>query len=339
MAFFKCPKCKRVWQYPIEKCPECFLNLERMKSERIKVIGISKVNIPSIFHLKTPYFVLVLEDENRNRWVQKSIKEYKIGEEFEIEKTESKEAVAIWRVKYDFFEAIEKVVEILGGLKINPDSKVLILPTLISASHSYFRENTSPEFLEAVFKYLFEIGVRPENIKVCGQSFDEIEIGLKAQKSGLLEVCQKYKVLPFDLAKGSFVKKGDFEISEEVFKADFILNLPILKMGKAQVSENIFYLLKKEDYFAKEYLSSKKEVFENLKKILPQIFTLADANFVQDQDGFVSYLNLVLASFSTENLDRVFFEITKRGEIPEIIKDLEVEKILVFGRKIEEVKI
>src|SRR4030042_671923 len=136
--FFQCPKCKRNWQYPIEKCPECFLDLERQPQKKIKVIGVSKINIPTIFHQKVPYFVLLLEDENGNKWVQKSIREYKVGDEFKIELTQDKDAVAIWRIKYDISEAIEKVIEFLGGINVNQGFKVLILPTLTSPVHSYF---------------------------------------------------------------------------------------------------------------------------------------------------------------------------------------------------------
>ena len=346
--FYQCPKCKRVWEYPVEKCPECFLKLERLKSEKLRVIGISKVTIPTVFHPRVPYFVLLLEDGNGNRWVQKSIKEYKIGDEFKIECSspgdeQGRGAVAIWRVKYDFLEAIEKVINLVAGLKINSETKILLLPALVSASHSYFRDNTSPEFLEAILKILFEIGIKPENIKVCAQSFDEIEIGAKAQKSGLLEVCQKNKVLPFDLAKGNFVKKAPhqnlgegLEISEEVFKTDFILNLPILKMGKAVATENIFFLLKKENFLAQKYLYSEKEIFEKLKKEIPEYLTIAEANYIQDERKFNHYLNLVFASFNPKNLDRVFFEITKR-KLPEILEDVKIENISVLGREIEEV--
>ena len=72
--FFQCPKCNKVWQYPMEKCPECFLDLERIKSKNIKVIGVSKVTIPTMPHPNVPYFVLLLEDENGNKWVHKSEK-------------------------------------------------------------------------------------------------------------------------------------------------------------------------------------------------------------------------------------------------------------------------
>ena len=340
MAFYHCPNCKKIWQYPIEKCPDCFLNLERIKSKKIKVIGVSKVQIPTMFHPKTPYFVLLLEDENGNKWIQKSVKEYKIGgNEFETEvKRNDENAVSIWRVKYDILEAIEKVIDLLDGLKIDPQTKILILPTLISATHPYLAENTSPEFLESTIKYLLENGVGPHNIKVCGQSFNEFPVEASAQKSQLFKVCQEFKILPINLADKNFLKKGGLEISEEVFSADLILNLPILKMGKAQASENLFKLLKKENYLAQKYLSSNEEIFKKLIESLPKILTIAEADSVQKPDGFVAHLGLVLASFNSLILDRIFFEITMEKNLPEILKGIKIDGIPIVGREIEEVK-
>jgi hypothetical protein len=337
MAFFQCLKCKRIWQYPIEKCPDCFLKLERIKSKKAKIIGGGKTTIPSIFHQKVPYFVYVLEDENKNRWIQKSDKELKVGEEIVTEKAKNKDAVSVWRIKYDFFEAIEKLVEILN-VKFEKNSKILILPTLIKDSYSYFRDNTSPEFLEATIQFLMENGVKPKNIKMCSQSFDEVEIEKKAAKSGILEVCQRQKIMLLDLAKGNFVKKRDLEISEEVFKADLILNLPILKIGKASSCENLFFLLKKENYLAQKYLHSDVEIFEKLKNQIPEVLTIAEANRVQDKNGIVHYLNLAFASFNPKNLDRVFCEITKGKELADIIKEVKIENIEILGRKISEVE-
>jgi hypothetical protein len=336
--FFECKNCKKIWQHNIEKCPFCFSPLERIKSKKAKVIDIAKVQIPSLLHPKVPYFILVLEDEMGNKWIQKSYKEYKIGKEISFDIAENKKAVAIWKVKYDFLEAIEKVIEFLGGIKISQSSKILILPTLVSVSHPYFRDNTSPQFLEAVLKFLLESGAKTENIKVASQSLDEIDIGAKAQKSKLLKVCQNFKILPLNLAEKEFIKKGDLEISKEVFLADLILNLPILKMGRAQATENIFVLLKKENFLAQKYLFSEKEIFEKLRKEIPEYLTIAEAKEVQDEEKFVHRLGLVLASFSPQNLDRVFVEITK-SKLPEILKDLRTEEISVLGRKVEEVKI
>lgn len=331
------------------------MELERRKSEKIRVIGISKVTIPTMFHPKVPYFVLVLEDENGNKWVQKSAKEYKIGDQFiqkELSSFESKEAVAVWRLKYDILEGIEKVIELIGGMNITQDSKILILPTLISPRHPYFAENTSPQFLESTIKYLLEKGAKLENIKVSGQSFDEIPIEASAQKSQLLKVCQGYKIMPLDLAKTNFVKKSEgdfsFEISEEVFNSDLIINLPILKIGKISATENILKILKKENYLGLKYLYSEEEIIENLNKVLftrrsfseggPQYLTLAEALSVQKPDQFIAHLNLIFSSFNSLNVERVFAEICLLKELPECLKKVKIEDIPVVGRRVEELQ-
>jgi uncharacterized OB-fold protein len=358
--FYKCQKCKKVWQYPIEKCPDCFSALEKMKPEKIKVMGVSRVTIPTMFHPKIPYFVLVLKDEKGNKWVWKSTKEYQIGEEFKVETTAKSNAVAIWRIKYDVLEGIEKAFELIDGIDINQSSKILILPTLILPRHPHFAENTSPQFLESLIKYLMGRGVKLENIKVAGQSFDETPIEATAQKSQLLRVCQNYKILPLDLAKTNFIKKGEgdftFEISEEVFKADLIVNSPILKIGKTSASENILKFLKKENYLGLKYLQAEEEMvaetsshfpphsplassaIENLNKVLPQYFTLAEAQSVQKPDQFVAHLNLIFGSFNPLNLDRVFAEVSMARELPEYLKKLKIDDIPTVGRKVEEVQ-
>ena len=337
MIFYFCPSCKKFWQYPIEKCPDCFLSLEKLKSKEVKVIGSGKTIISSVFHQKVPYHVMVLEDEGGRRWVQKSEKELKAGEFFNLEKAKDKEAVGIWRIKYDFFEAIEKLFEILN-FSFKKDLKILILPTLIEGSHSYLRNNTSPQFLETLIKFLVENGINSEDIIVGVQSFDEVEIEKKFQKSGISEIFQRQKIRNIDLAKGDFIKKGDLEISEEVFKAGLILNLPILKMGKACATENLFFLLKKENYLAQKYLYSELEIFKKLKDQLPQVLTIAEAGRVQDKRGISHYLGLALASFNPQNLDRVFFEIVREKNLPEILKDIKIESIEIVGRKISEVE-
>lgn len=345
--FYQCPKCKKVWQYPIEKCLDCFSNLERVKSEKIKVIGVSRVNVPTLFHLKVPYFVLVLEDENGNKWVQKSVKEYNIGDLFKEEPCTNKNAVAIWRIKYDFLETIEKVVNLIGGLPSRQNFgvgvKILILPTLVSATHPYFAENTSPQFLEATIKYLMERGTKSNDIKVVGQSFDKIPIEASIQKSQLLRICQDYKVLPLNLAKVGFVKKDGFEISEEVFNADLIINLPILKLdsnlGVRGATENTFKFLKKESYLSFQRLPRTEETMEKLQKILPSHLTIAEGNYIQTASGFVSFLGITLASFKNINLDRVFAEICEIEPLPEWLKEVKIESIPTIGREIEEVQL
>lgn len=340
MAFYQCPRCKRVWQYPIKKCPYCFLNLEKLDSKEIKVIGVSKVNIPTILHPQIPYYVLLLEDDKGNRWVHKSVRKYEIGDKFETDTSSNDNSVAIFRVKYDISVAIEQTIKALGGLKINAEKNILILPTLVSPKRPHLSENTAPRFLEAVISYLISQGLEKGKIKVANQSFNEFSVEASAFKSGLLGVCQKFAIEPLDLAKGGFVKKESggmsFEISKEALNS-YIINLPILKAGKAQASENIFKLLGKENYLGLRYFSKKREIFDNLKNLLPNFITLAQADRVQREDGFTVFLGLVLGSFHSLNLDRVFAEITNKGNLPEMVKDIKMENIPLLGRKVEEV--
>jgi len=373
--FYQCPKCKKIWQYPIEKCPDCFLGLEKLLTKEAKVIGVSQVTIPTLLHPRVPYFVLVLEDEKGNKWAQKSIKEYKIGEEFKLEPNRDKNAVAIWRIKYDILGAMERVVELLGGLKINSETKMLILPTLISPKHPYFAVNTNPRFLESLIKYLTEIGGDIKNIKVAAQSFDETPIEDMAQKSQLLDVCLKNQITPLDLAKSNFVKKTQnnftFQISEEVFNADLIINLPILKLdsklGVRGATENTLKFLKKESYLSLQRLRSQDSdppaargaqtkvwegggrvgvpakggapgIMEKFQEVLPSYLTVADGLTIQKTNGFTTFLGLILAGFNSFNLDRIFAEICMVENLPEYLKNIKIEDIPIVGRKVEELQ-
>ena len=341
MAFYQCPKCKKVWQYPIKKCPDCFFDLKIIKGEKIKVIGISKVNVPTLLHPVVPYFVLVLEDEYGNRWVQKSTKEYKIGEEFKFEAKKDQNAVAIWRIKYDILEAIEKVIELIGGVEINSETKILILPTLISPKHPHFAENTSPQFLRFVIEYLLKKGANANNIKVGGQSFNEFPIEASAQKSQLLNICQENKILPLNLAEKKFLKKGELEISEEAFQNNLIINLPIMKLDKGVGVKgalfNLLKLLKKENYLSLKYLSSDEEIMKKLNETLPKILNIAEANRIQKSDKLTTFLGICLSSWNPVSLDRVFAEICQIGNLPEFLKEVKIEGIKILGREIKEV--
>jgi len=325
MSFYQCEKCKRTWQYPIKECPFCFESLVKIQSNQMKVIACSKVSIPTLLHPKIPYFTLVIEDENGNRYAHKSVTEKNIGEEVNF--TPNDNAVAIWRNKYDLQEAIEKVIALIGGLQIKKDSKIIILPTLISPNHPYLRENTSPEFLDALLSIVIQ---KTKDIKIVGQSFNDIPIEFSVQKSGLLDVCLKYGIMPVDLGKAGFTKQGKLEISEELVGAELILNIPIMKIGKNSATENTLKLLSKTNYSSLKYLESEEAIIEELNKsILDKTLTVAEADIVQGRDKFNRYLGLVLAGKNYLNVDSIFDEITINKK---------TNNISTVGREIDEVQ-
>ncbi len=338
MAFFSCPKCKKTWNYPVEKCPECFLPLERKRGKRFLVVGGGKNFIPSVFCQSVPYYLALVEDENKNRFLLRTKKEFKIGDYFEIGKAQKENSVFLWRPKYDFLEPIEWAFEVFG-VEVKKESKILILPTLEKASHSYFCDNTSERFLEAAFQFLATKGLDFKNVKVVGQSFDEEPIEKKAQKSGLLKVCEKYRVEFLDLAKESFREKEGLKIAQSVFNCDFILNLPTLKKTKPQATENLFYLIERQNFLAQQYLFDTEQILAKLEKVLPPTFTLADAYRTQDERRVVFYFNLFLASFDYRLIDRVYFELTKKREIPDFLKKINLNEVQFLGRQMEEVQL
>lgn len=338
MAFYKCSKCNRVWQQPVKTCPYCFIDLKEEKSRNAKVIGVSKVSISTIFHPQVPYYLLILEDNLSNKWVYKSERGMAIGDDFIVEPNSDKDAVSVWRIKYDIADAIEEATDLLGGLNLSAASKVLIMPTLVSPNHAYFRENTSPAFLEGVLDFLIRKGLSKENIKIGTQSFDEILVEASAQKSGLLDVCLKNKMMPIDLAKSNFVKKGNLEISEEVINADLVLNLSMMKIGEASSVDNMFRMLKKENYSAAKYLKSNKEIIDEINKNLSNVLTIGEADWVRRSNGIVTFLGLILSGKNPLNVDSVFNKITRARKMPEILNGVELDDISVVGRTIKEVE-
>ena len=88
--FYICTKCKRRWQYPLAECPYCLIPLNKVEAKTARVIGAVKVAIPTLLHPNVPYYVLALQDEAGNIWGYKSEKEYKIGDEFNVEPNNDK---------------------------------------------------------------------------------------------------------------------------------------------------------------------------------------------------------------------------------------------------------
>jgi len=336
--FYICPKCKRRWQYPLNECPYCLILLDKMESKTAKVSGVIKVTIPTLFHPEVPFYILLLEDESSNLWAYKSEIEYKIGDEFKYKPCAQPGAVAVWRVKYDVQETIAKALELIGGVQIKNDSKIVVLPTVAKASHAYFRDNTSPEFLTVMIQTLLDYGIKTENIVVASQSFDETPVAAAAQKSGLIAACAKFSITPVDLATTEFVKLGEFMISKPVVDADLIINLAMEKIGQSNACQNLLKVVKKENYLGQKYLSSDAQIIATIEPLLDKMMTVAEAENVQRSNKLTTYLGLVLVGHSSRNVDRVFNEIAKSFKVPEIVKDIDLAVVPVAGRTIKEVQ-
>ena len=346
-----CRKCNKKWLYPIEKCIYCNEKLEKEIGLKTKVIGVSKVNVPSSYHPIVPYYVLILEDEHGNRMPKKSMREWKIGNEYKWQPSDDDTAVSIVKIKYDIYEAVKEALELIK-FELNKDSKVLIKPEIIAKAYPYMAFNTNPKVIDAILKILIENGAKAENIVVAERcQFDLMEEALP--RSEIDVVCEKYKVKFVDLAKSKYEKRkeGNFEIAKEVLDKGLIINVPVLKthllLGIAGALENMTRVISEKCY--KEISSKKPEEIAQaialLNKSLKYI-TIGDGTIGMQgngpaQHGEPAFLNMILASKDPVALDSVFKEIALLRDVPYLevaekmgVGTADIREIIVVGEEL-----
>ena len=355
MLRWKCGKCNLTWIYPVKRCIHCKGDIVKDVTSKMKVIGITKVTIPSTMHPIVPYNVLLLEDENGNRLPRKTMKDHSIGDYYIEEKAQSDGAVSIVKIKYDIYHAVEHSLELIN-FDVQEDSKILIKPSIIFPAYPYQAVNTNPKIVDVVIKFLVNKNVKPENITVAEQSPYGIDTVAAAAKAGVLNVCRENKVNVLDLAKTEFEEKSidgyKFKISKEVLDKDIIINLPVLKthsqFGIAGALENMIRVTDSETQKA----IHKRDVYEKLaylNKLLKYV-TIGDGTIGMHGTGPLligepAFLNLILASRDAIALDRVFCEIGC-FEIPDYIKvsgnigvgKTSLKEIEIVGNEVDAVK-
>jgi len=315
-----CEKCNKKWIYPVEKCVYCKGGISKQKGAKIKVVGITKVSIPSPMHPVIPYNIILLQDEHGNRMPKKTMKDYKIGDDYTEQKAKSNDAVAIVKTKYDTYEAIKEAVGLVNGIGFGETDKILIKPSIVIAAYPYQAVNTNPDFLNALLLVLFEHGIKKENVIVAEQALIGSDAADAASKSGIIEICKKNGVEFADISKGPFEEVKAEGYAFNVFKEALsrkIINSPIMKtnfqIGISGAMENISRLVDEKTQ-RKMYFDDIDNTLPKLAKALPEVFTIADAtNGMQGQGplalGEPAFLNLVLASRNAANLDIAFTEV------------------------------
>ncbi|MBI2557937.1 DUF362 domain-containing protein [Candidatus Woesearchaeota archaeon] len=343
-----CEKCNKKWIYPLEKCVYCKGNTTKQKGSKIKVIGITKVTIPSPMHPIVPYNILLLQDENGNRMPRKTMDDYKIGDDFIEEKAKTENAVAVVKTKYDIYESIKESLWLLDKIEFHKEDKILVKPSVIAAAYPYQAINTNPDFLSALLYILFEYGIKKENIIMAEQALISSDSADAASKSGILEVCKKHGVGFVDISKGPFEEIEfdgyKFNIFKEALRRK-VINAPVMKtnfqLGISGAVENLSRLVDEKTQ-RRMYFDGVDETLPKLVKAVPDVFTIADATSGMQGQGPLSlgepaFLNLVLASKDAAALDAVFCEIAMLDIPPHIssIKGADIKKIEVVGNDVD----
>ena len=345
-----CEKCNKKWIYPVEKCVYCKGSISKQKGSNIKVAGMTKVSIPSPMHPIIPYNILLLQDEHGNRIPKKTMKDYKIGDDYIEQKARTDDAVAAVKVKYDIYEAIKEALELINGLDIKNGDKVLVKPSIISAAYPYQAVNTNPEFLDALIKVLMELGIKKEDVMVAERALIGSDAKDAASKAGILEVCKKHGIEFADMSKGPFeeIESGGykFKVFKEALKRK-VINAPIMKtnfqIGISGALENLSRLADIETQ-RNMYYDDIEETLPKLAKLL-NVFTIADAtNGLKGQGplalGEPAFLNYVFAGKNPASLDVIFCEATML-RIPHYVSSslaIDSVNIEVVGNELEALK-
>ena len=314
-----CEKDNKKWIYPVEKCAYCKGPIKKQIGSKIKVVGITKVMIPSPMHPIIPYNIILLQDEFGNRLPKKTMKDFKIGDAYIEEKAKTGNAVSTIKIKYDAYEAIKHSLDLIN-FKVNKEDKILIKPSAVTAAYSYQAVNTNPEIVAAVIKHLLELGVPNANILVAEQALIGSDSMDAAAKSGILEICKKNDITFADISKGPFsdVEQDGFKF--KVFSealSRHVINVPVMKTNFQLIIsgalENLTRFLSPE---------SQRELYQKdfdkgvsaLSKVVKKITNIGDcSNGMQAQGplsaGEPAFMNLILASSNAVVIDKAFCDI------------------------------
>ena len=146
----------------------------------------------------------------------------------------------------EVYSAVRKSIELIGGLPIKKNSKVLIKPNLLRPRHPKWHVTTHPSVVRAIIKILKEKDCRI----FVGDSPGFHDPYVTAKVSGILDVCKQENVKFLDFkSKKSYLFKDAlyikrFDLSDVLDKVDYIINVPKLKthvmMGVTFAVKNTF---------------------------------------------------------------------------------------------------
>jgi uncharacterized protein (DUF362 family) len=349
-----CKKDNKKWIYPIEKCIYCKEPITKQKSRKAKIIGLTKVSIPSPMHPIVPYNVILLEDEYGNRMPKKTMRDYKIGDNYIVEDAKTDGAVIITKIKYDLMESLKGSLELLKSYDLGEDDSILIKPSIIEPAYGYQAVTTNPKILDALITYLKEKKVK--DVVVAEQAMIGNDTMAAAKKSGILDICKKHSVDFVDLKKCEYVEKSvdsfKFKIAKDFLERK-IINIPVMKTNSQIVIsgaiENMLRVVDEETQKAM-FTEDIEKTLPKLLKALPTFLTIGDATIgLQGQGptllGEPAFLNMLFVSKDPVALDTIFVEMGMLT-MPEYIKEAanlgignnDTKSIEVVGDELEAIR-
>lgn len=92
---WKCERCSKYWRYKIERCVFCGGKIQAVQMGELTIRGMTKVFVPSEEHERVPYYNLLMEDEQGNKYIKKTFEKYELGSSLFIDAVDDKLDVTI----------------------------------------------------------------------------------------------------------------------------------------------------------------------------------------------------------------------------------------------------
>lgn len=261
----------------------------------------------------------------------------------------------------EVFEAVKKSIDLIGGLPVKPNSKVLVKPNLLMAKEPDCHITTHPSVVKAIIKLLKE-----KNCKILvGDSGGIINTKHAGEKTGILKVCEEENVefIEFTHKKTYFCKEAlmvkRLELCDILDKVDCVVNLPKLKthvmMDLTMAIKNTFGLIigygKSQMHFRLKDKQKFATMLVDINNFVKPCLNIMDGIFGMEGNGpgngDIKEADIISASYDSLAMDITLSKVlgydpmkiaTNKVALTKKDKNF-LEEIKVVGEKIEDVKV
>lgn len=179
----------------------------------------------------------------------------------------SRDRVAVVKVGQDVGEAVNRGIDLIGGLKLNANRHVVIKPNICNPKNPYGMVLTDFCIIESVIKI---VQTRTKNITVVESDNIAGPAEKRMSDSGLLGRLEELGVEFFNLSRDEAethrVAGGEIRIPRTVLDADYFINMPKIKTcGHTLVTLSV------KNLFGTLQRARKKELHSKLDDVLPYL--------------------------------------------------------------------
>ena len=267
-----------------------------------------------------------------------------------------REKAVIARVEEDVEGAVQKSIDLLGGLNFKKNASVAIKPNVCYNKNVENMVITNPKVLEAVINIVKQ---RTKNIIVVESDSRSGTADERVTKSGVMDVIEKCNVEFLNLSEDTFEEHEvgglTLQIPKTVSKADFLINVPKVKTCNI---EHTFITIAMKNMFGILANKNKPKLHSQLMEILVFLNRTIRQNLVI-ADGIVGMqglgpiqgtpvnLGLIISGLNPVTVDAVCCHIM--GINPYAVEplwkaykmgvgEMNIERIEVLGESIENAK-